>query len=1102
MIAVAMLVPLVLPAPSSFAQVPSPAPGRNPEEIQRLARQLGYSTEQIRTAGQSTDSFDALLRQSPLATAPFDSSALAPTNAKIETRDSTQPAPTRADDAQPFGYDVFRYSPTTFEPLAYGPVDPEYPVGPGDELVITLWGDAQMALTAVVNREGTLTLPDVGTIPVNGLTLDGVRSRIRAALAPVYAGLRPAGQRATISLDVSLGKLRSIQVFLLGEVVKPGGYTVSSVSRALNALYVAGGPTRAGSLRDLRVIRGGQVVAHVDLYRLLLTGDADDETRLQNGDVLFVPPVGRRVKVSGPLRRNGYFELKPGEELAALLQMAGGPLADADLVRGQIDRVVPPAQRDSLRGQDRVAVDVSLARALSSPGGDVPLYDADELVTHAIGEERQNTVAISGQSVMKPGVYEYRPGLRVSGLVALADGLKPEAFLGRAQVTRTAADRTRSVIRVDLRRVLAHDPADDVLLEPLDVLGVLSKWDVEERGQVSIDGLVRHPGRYEYLEGMTLADLVFEAGGLTDDALALAAELARVDLDPRGAHIADTLWVPLEPTFSADSPASSFRLLRRDAVFVRRDPGHREQVFVSVEGEVRFPGRYALTRRDERIADLVRRAGGLTEFAYGPGASFARVGAPRLGIDLPAALRDPGSASNLALESSDVLRVPRFQPIVTIEGAVFNPGTALYHAGSGVGYYVTQANGFRTDADRRRVVIVQANGSVQKGGTPGPGQPRAGTRPAGHRATGPPQGRRGHPGYPRQRRDHGLPRAPGSPVSAPHAAPPAVAAVPHSGLVLDDPAAAGFDWRGTVARLWLRRRRLTAWTLAGGLAALALSFVLPPVYVASLTLMEAQSSGANSTSPQLGAVEEQIAMRLGTRTGGVATYPEIVRSRLLLTRVLERRFTTARGRSVVLLDRLTRAAPPDQRLDAGVRRLRERVDAALDRRTGLLTLRVSLDDPVVAAGVATAVSATLQDIVVRTMNSQAGANRRFIEGCLADARRAVARAEDALRAFRENNLRGSSPRMLTEEARLLRETRTQEEIMLTLTRQHEIARVEEQKNVPVISVIDPAVPPAFRNAPRRGTLTGLGLLLGLVGGAAWVMLRGNDAAAEATRERG
>jgi uncharacterized protein involved in exopolysaccharide biosynthesis len=319
--------------------------------------------------------------------------------------------------------------------------------------------------------------------------------------------------------------------------------------------------------------------------------------------------------------------------------------------------------------------------------------------------------------------------------------------------------------------------------------------------------------------------------------------------------------------------------------------------------------------------------------------------------------------------------------------------------------------------------------------------------------------------------------------------PPVAVASDRGLLVPDDAPGAGFDWRGALERLWQRRRRLAALAVGGAVAAFALSFLLPPVYEASVTLMEAGSNDLGTMSPQLGLMEQQFGLRLGASTSGVSTYPEIVRSRQLLTRVLERRLPTARNRTVLLLDHLTRPAPAAQRLDVGVRKLRQRVDVALDRRSNILTVRVSLDDPVLAAGVATAACAELQDIVVHSMNTQAGANRRFIEARVVEARRDLARAENLLRSFRENNLRGSSPRMLTEEARLARETRTQEEIMLTLTRQYEIARVEEQKNVPVINVLDPAVPPAFRSAPRRGILAALGLLLAVACGAAWVLVR-------------
>jgi protein involved in polysaccharide export with SLBB domain len=639
-----------------------------------------------------------------------------------------EPAPLPSDTLsltmgmEPFGAEIFRYSPTTFEPLTYGPVGPDYVIGRGDELVLTLWGGDQLILSLPVNREGQVTLPEAGQVDVNGLTLEGARVRLRAALATVYSGLRPAGQRSSTFLSVSLGKLRSIQVFILGQVVRPGGYTVSSVSRVLNALYAAGGPSRSGSMRDVRVLRGGQVVGAVDLYDVILRGDTSKEARLEDGDVIFVPPAGRRVALQGPVRRPGLFELRPGEHLRALLEMAGGVLATADVERAQIDRVVPPAYRDSLRGQDRIAVDVPLNQVMSDSTRDLDLEDADRMSVFPITGSRMNTVTFRGRGALKPGAYEYQRGMSLKDLVERAGGLTPDAYSARAQIVRTAPDRTRSALRVNLAAALAGDPDENITLEPLDEVTVATRWDMEERGRVTVLGLVRKPGEYELLEGMTLADLLFRAGGLTDEAFPLRAEVSRVDslseTDPTGA---DTFSVALARDFAQMPQVTAITLRRRDAVYVRRDPRWREQDYVVLSGELRFPGTYALSRRDERVADLVRRAGGLTELAYPRGAVFKRAGIGRIGLDLPEALKKPRSVSNLTLERRDTLTIPRYQPVVTIEGAVQRPGATLYKSGQGLGYYITQASGFRRDADRRALVVVLANGDVRRKARPDPG---------------------------------------------------------------------------------------------------------------------------------------------------------------------------------------------------------------------------------------------------------------------------------------------------------------------------------------------------------------------------------------------
>lgn len=721
-------------AASAHAQNPAPI-RRNPNasaaaEARVLAQGTGSSPEalrqQLRAMGQSDEAIDRMLRGGDATdatprTPSASTTTVAPEPPIRPDSLALNPASIAGGAPEPFGFEIFRYSPTTFEPLNYGPVDAAYPLGPGDELVLTLWGDDQMALTLAVTREGFVTLPEVGQVSVAGLNLEEARARVRAALARVYSGLRSTDGHATTFLSLSTGRLRTIQVFLLGQVVRPGGYTLSSVSRVLNALYAAGGPSRAGSLREVRILRGNKLAFTVDLYDIILGGAAQSMPRLENGDVIFVPSAERRVTLAGPVRRTGIYELKPGEQLRELLRIAGGLQPEADVARAQIDRVVPPSQRDSLRGQGRVAIDVDLRSVMVEGGADAPMFDGDSLTVFRVPDRRANTVAINGRGITKPGVYEFRPGMRVSDLIQSAGGVTPDAYLDRAQVTRSLPDSTRAALRFVPSAALAGGASEDLLLHVLDDVSIRSKWDLQERQPVSVHGLVRAPGTYELLDGMTLTDLLMKAGGFTDDALAGYAELARVRTTAGGDEITQTLRVPLARDLTQAREASTLLLQPHDAVFIRRDPDFREQEYVTVLGEVRFPGTYSLSRRDERLSELVQRAGGLTALAYARGSSFLRQGAARLAIDLPGALKRRHSDLDLVLLEGDTLTVPRFTPTVQVEGAVLNPVTALYQPGAGVGYYLTQASGLRQDADRRGVVVVSPSGHVRKGGQPEPG---------------------------------------------------------------------------------------------------------------------------------------------------------------------------------------------------------------------------------------------------------------------------------------------------------------------------------------------------------------------------------------------
>lgn len=647
-------------------------------EILRLLRQSGLAPDEVRDLLQqqgfprgAADPYLSVLEGSeervPQGTDPL---ALLRVLAELGARD-TLPGPrplprritrlrearrdTAREPAGPpvFGREIFERATSQFLPPTTGPVPGDYRVGPGDELILVLTGDVEQAYRLTVTREGWIVIPDVGRVFVNGLTMEELEDVLFNRLSEAYSGIR-RGPEASAFFDVSLGKLRTNQVYVIGEVVEPGAYEVSSLATALTALYWAGGPGRAGSFRNVLVNRGGETTRRVDLYDYLLRGDASQDIRLEQGDIVFVPTAERRIRVDGAVIRPAIYELKEGETLADAIRFAGGVQPEADLRRVQIQRVLPADRRAP--GADRAILDVSLTSPAEAE--DVPLRDGDRVTVFAVLDEARNWVVVAG-GVWHPGTYAVEADTRLWDVIERAGGLLPDAYEPRAQIQRLEEDDwTRRMIQVDLARDSEGRPEEDPELRGMDQIFVYAKRGLREERVVSIGGWVQQPGVYPFVDGMTVRDLVLRAGGMRTGVYLGHAEVSRVvisqshtDTLTRRFRVAlDSSYVlegggperraaPAradgEPGSRGDGgadgsrepdspPADRFVLQNLDAVYVRKSPGFTPQQNVLVTGEVILPGPYSLETRVERLTHLVERAGGLTPEAYPEGLQLWR----------------------------------------------------------------------------------------------------------------------------------------------------------------------------------------------------------------------------------------------------------------------------------------------------------------------------------------------------------------------------------------------------------------------------------------------------------------------------------------------
>lgn len=627
-----------------------------------------------------------------------------------------------------FGLKVFdRRNSTEFQPAAAGPVDQNYRLGPGDRVALILTGDIHEAYSLDVSREGFIIIPQVGQLNVANLTIGQLTDLLYARLGQAYSGVR-RGAGATTHFDVTVTRLRNLQVFLAGEVAKPGAYQISAAGTVLTALYAAGGPTANGNFRRVEIRRGGALVDSVDLYGYLLSGINRSDVQLQTGDVIFVPVHGARAKIAGEVVRPAIYELKANETLRELLQDAGGFAATAARQRVQIHRILPPEARQE--GRARVVVEVGPEQFAGGIVPAVPIFAGDSVTVFSVPERVRSFVTLRGD-VWVEGQVGWSPGMHLSDAIRLAGGVKPDVYLGQILVSRLRSDSNR----IQLRSAFADSSGritDDIALDEEDEILVFSKTTFRAERYVVITGAVRKPGRIQYHEGMTVRDAILLADGLSEDAYLKEAEIARVPEDRSQGALATTIQVPLDSTYLfARGPAGEYvgppgiaapasgapevQLQPYDNLLILRQPDWELPRIVRITGQVKYPGPYTLRTKTERLLDIIQRAGGLTKEAYPNGVQFFRPqdSTGRVGLDLPRVLRDPRYRDNIILAAGDSVNIPEFDPVVMVHGAVNSPGAVAYQPGKTIDWYVRGAGGYSTKGDKNQAYVTQPNGQKQ-----------------------------------------------------------------------------------------------------------------------------------------------------------------------------------------------------------------------------------------------------------------------------------------------------------------------------------------------------------------------------------------------------
>ena len=635
-----------------------------------------------------------------------------------------------------FGRDIFRTANLTFEPSMNIATPVNYRLGPGDELQIEVWGASETNITQKVSPDGYISIPNVGPVNVNGLTVQAATNRIKAKLSQIYSGLASSNVNLSTHVKVSLGQIRTIQVNIMGEVARPGTYALSSFSTVFHALYKAGGMSKMGSLRNIKVVRGGRTVATVDVYDYIINGRSHSDIRLQEGDVILASPYDALVLIKGKVKRPMYYEMKSSESIRTLIGFAGGFSNDA--YRGAVT-----VDRNNTKERTVATVD-------DMNYGVFKVKDGDVVSVGEILDRYDNRIEVKG-AVYRPGYYELGKDIQtVKDLIEKADGLLEYAFTNRAVLHRENDDKTLEVISLNVKAIIDGTEAD-VTLHKNDVLFIPSKYDLEQKGTLEIRGEVYKPNVFPYAANTKLEDLIIMAGGLTESASTVRVDVTRRIIDRKGTkkqkEIAQTFSFAVKDGFVVEGEPG-FVLEPYDQVFVRRSPGYSEKVNVTVSGEVEFEGDYSLNVRNERLSDVLEKAGGLTEFAYIEGARLERQMTPEeykqaqelmdmvasnnkisgndsivvpqvsrtypVGIDLKEILANPHSAIDPVLQDGDVIVIPQYMTTVSVSGSVRKPNSVVYDPKMKLKDYISEAGGYAERARKSGTFILYPNGHIKE----------------------------------------------------------------------------------------------------------------------------------------------------------------------------------------------------------------------------------------------------------------------------------------------------------------------------------------------------------------------------------------------------